>query len=575
MLRIWKLMDTKTIIKIVLLIAFEATGFLLLPTLSSIILNESAAGADVSTVWSIGAIMLLFNLLAFIVATYSTKMSAKESQGLGDILRKKIFNRIMSFSQEDLSKFGTSTLITRTTNDVMQIQLVTMLMLRLIIMSPIVMIVSTIFAYQREPQLAWVFAITLPVMSIFLLIIFKFANPIFRSMQGKTDRLNQVFREGLTGIRVIRAFNTTYYEENRFDDANSDFRDTAIRANTILALMMPTMMLTLGLSNVLTFSNGAQLIVNGTMGVGDLIAFSQYGVQILISVLQIAMLFFFIPRAQVSAERVLRVIDTEPTIKDDKETVSLQLEDEVQLAFEDVDFGFPEAERPAVQNINFTAQKGETIAIIGGTGSGKTTIGNLIPRLYEATKGAVKINGVDIKDVSQKELRRFIGFAPQKALLFSGTIRSNLQYGKPDATEEEMWHALSVAQADFVKGLEDGLDSRVEQGGGNFSGGQRQRLSIARAIINQPSIYVFDDSFSALDFETDAKLRQALAPETKDAITVIIAQRVNTVINADKILVTDNGEIVGQGTHEELLESNALYQDIVNSQTKGDDYHGE
>ena len=568
-------MDTKTIIKIVLLIAFEATGFLLLPTLSSIILNESAAGADVSTVWSIGAIMLLFNLLAFIVATYSTKMSAKESQGLGDILRKKIFNRIMSFSQEDLSKFGTSTLITRTTNDVMQIQLVTMLMLRLIIMSPIVMIVSTIFAYQREPQLAWVFAITLPIMSIFLLIIFKFANPIFRSMQGKTDRLNQVFREGLTGIRVIRAFNTTYYEENRFDDANSDFRDTAIRANTILALMMPTMMLTLGLSNVLIFSNGAQLIVNGTMGVGDLIAFSQYGVQILISVLQIAMLFFFIPRAQVSAERVLRVIDTEPTIKDDKETVSLQLEDEVQLAFEDVDFGFPEAERPAVQNINFTAQKGETIAIIGGTGSGKTTIGNLIPRLYEATKGAVKINGVDIKDVSQKELRRFIGFAPQKALLFSGTIRSNLQYGKPDATEEEMWHALSVAQADFVKGLEDGLDSRVEQGGGNFSGGQRQRLSIARAIINQPSIYVFDDSFSALDFETDAKLRQALAPETKDAITVIIAQRVNTVINADKILVTDNGEIVGQGTHEELLESNALYQDIVNSQTKGDDYHGE
>src|SRR5690625_506991 len=575
MLRIWKLMDTKTIIKIVLLIAFEATGFLLLPTLSSIILNESAAGADVSTVWSIGAIMLLFNLLAFIVATYSTKMSAKESQGLGDILRKKIFNRIMSFSQEDLSKFGTSTLITRTTNDVMQIQLVTMLMLRLIIMSPIVMIVSTIFAYQREPQLAWVFAITLPIMSIFLLIIFKFANPIFRSMQGKTDRLNQVFREGLTGIRVIRAFNTTYYEENRFDDANSDFRDTAIRANTILALMMPTMMLTLGLSNVLIFSNGAQLIVNGTMGVGDLIAFSQYGVQILISVLQIAMLFFFIPRAQVSAERVLRVIDTEPTIKDDKETVSLQLEDEVQLAFEEVDFGFPEAERPAVQNINFTAQKGETIAIIGGTGSGKTTIGNLIPRLYEATKGAVKINGVDIKDVSQKELRRFIGFAPQKALLFSGTIRSNLQYGKPDATEEEMWHALSVAQADFVKGLEDGLDSRVEQGGGNFSGGQRQRLSIARAIINQPSIYVFDDSFSALDFETDAKLRQALAPETKDAITVIIAQRVNTVINADKILVTDNGEIVEKGTHEELLKSNALYQDIVNSQTKGDDYHGE
>lgn len=481
----------------------------------------------------------------------------------------------MSFSQEDLSKFGTSTLITRTTNDVMQIQLVTMMILRLIITSPIIMIVSTIFAYQRESQLAWVFAITLPIMAVFLVIIFRVANPVFRSMQGKIDRLNQVFREGLTGIRVIRAFNTTSYEENRFNDANRDFRDTAIRANTILALMMPATMLTLGLSNVLTFSNGAQLIVNGTMEVGDLIAFSQYGVQILVSVLQIAMLFFFIPRAQVSADRILKVIDTEPTIKDDKATVSLQVEDDVQLEFENVDFGFPEAERPAVEDLTFTARKGETIAIIGGTGSGKTTIGNLIPRLYEATSGAVKINGIDIKDVSQKELRRFIGFAPQKALLFSGTIRSNLQYGKPDATEEEMWHALSVAQADFVKELEDGLDSRVEQGGGNFSGGQRQRLSIARAIINKPSIYVFDDSFSALDFETDAKLRQALSPETKDAITVIIAQRVNTVINADKILVTDNGKIVGQGTHEELLETNALYRDIVNSQTKGDDYHGE
>jgi ATP-binding cassette subfamily B protein len=575
MLRIWKLMDTKTIIKIVLLIAFEATGFLILPTLSSIILNESTTSNDPTIIWTIGAIMLVFNVLAVIVATFSTKMSAKESQGLGDTLRKKVFNRIMSFSQEDLSKFGPSTLITRTTNDVMQIQLVTMMMLRLIIMSPMVMIVSTIFAYRVQPELAWVIAITLPIMAIFLSIIFKFANPVFRSLQGKTDRLNQVFREGLTGIRVIRAFNTTNYEENRFDDANQDFRNTAIKAQTILGLMMPTMMLTLGLSNVLTFANGAGLIVEGTMGVGDLIAFSQYGIQILISVLQIAMLFFFIPRAQVSAERILQVIDTEPTIQDDEQTVPLNVDGEITLEFDHVDFGFPQAERPAVQDINFTAYQGETIAIIGGTGSGKTTIGNLIPRLYEATKGQVKINGVDIKDVSQKELRQYIGFAPQQALLFSGTIRSNLKYGKPDATDEDMWHALEVAQADFVKDLPEGLDARVEQGGDNFSGGQRQRLSIARAIINQPAIYVFDDSFSALDFETDAKLREALKPETKDAITVIIAQRVNTVINADRILVTDNGEIVGQGTHEELLETNELYRDIVHSQTKGDDVDGE
>lgn len=575
MLRIWKLMDTKTIIKIVLLIAFEAIGFLLLPTLSSIILNESTTSNDPAIIWSIGAIMLVFNVLAIIVATFSTKMSAKESQGLGDTLRNQVFNRIMSFSQEDLSKFGPSTLITRTTNDVMQIQLVTMMMLRLIIMSPIVMIVSTVFAYQVQPKLAWVIAITLPIMAIFLFIIFKIANPVFRSMQGKTDRLNQVFREGLTGMRVIRAFNTTNYEENRFDEANRDFRDTAIKANTVLGLMMPVMMLTLGLSNVLTFSNGAGLIVEGTMGVGDLIAFSQYGIQILISVLQVSLLFFFIPRAQVSAERILQVIDTEPTIQDDNQPASLNIESDVTLEFDDVDFGFPEAERPAVHDINFTARKGETIAIIGGTGSGKTTIGNLIPRLYEATKGQVKINGVNVKDVSQKELRHYIGFAPQQALLFSGTIRSNLKYGKPDATDEEMWHALEVAQAEFVKGLPDGLEARVEQGGDNFSGGQRQRLSIARALINRPAIYVFDDSFSALDFETDAKLREALKPETKNAITIIIAQRVNTVVNADRILVTDNGEIVGQGTHEELLETNALYQDIVNSQTKGDDNHGE
>ncbi|UUX34241.1 ABC transporter ATP-binding protein [Fundicoccus culcitae] len=570
MLRIWKLMDKKNLIKIFLLILFEATMFMLLPTLASDILNYSVVDGNPQTVWLIGIIMLILNVLALVLAFISVKMSAKESQGLGHKLRMDMFERIMAFSQEDMAKFGTSTLITRTTNDVMQIQLVTQMIIRLIILSPVIMIVSVFFAYQRESQLAWVFAITLPLILIVVGIILYFASPIFRSIQKKTDRLNKVFREGLTGIRVIRAFNTTEYEEQRFDDANIDFRNASIKANSIMAFMLPGMLLVMAVSNSLIFLNGANLISVGEMEVGNLIAFVQYGVQILNSVLQVAFLLFFLPRAQVSAERILEVIDTEPSIEDLTKEVDVLDDKEVTLAFEHVDFGFPGAERPAIEDINFSASKGETIAIIGGTGSGKTTIANLIPRLYEASKGKVRVNGVNVKNVRQEELRSKIGFAPQKALLFSGTIRSNMQYGKNDATDAEIWKALEIAQADFVKELDDLLDAKVDQGGVNFSGGQRQRLSIARTIISQPDIFVFDDTFSALDFKTDANLRKALKPITRDAITIIIAQRVNTVIDADRILVLENGKIVGEGTHQSLLAENAVYQDIVASQMKGE-----
>lgn len=511
--------------------------------------------------------MVVVTLVAIVIGIFSTRLSAQESQGLGNTLRKKLFEKIMSFSGQELSFFGTSTLITRTTNDVMQIQLVTMLMLRLIIMSPIVMIVSFFFAYQREAQMAWVFAITIPAIAIGVGLILRKASPIFRSIQKKTDRLNQIFREGLTGMRVIRAFDTTGYEEERFDEANLDFRNTSIRANTTLALMLPTMIIVMGISNVLIFTQGTQLIASGTMDIGNLVAFIQYGVQMLISILQVAMLFFFLPRAEVSAERILEVLDTELHIQDPVVAESLDDADQVRLELKDVAFGFKGAERDAVCHINIKAKPGDTLAIIGGTGSGKTTIANLISRLYEATSGEVLLNGKDIRSLTQKELRENIGFAPQQAILFSGTIRSNLQYGNPEASDEDMWHALSIAQADFV----EDLDRRVEAGGRNLSGGQRQRLSIARAIVSQPNIYIFDDSFSALDFKTDAKLRAALEPETKDAILIIIAQRVNTVMNADEIMVLDNGRIVGRGSHEELLETNALYQDIVSSQTKGAD----
>lgn len=565
MIRIWKMMNSRRIRIIIVLLFFEAVGFLVLPTLAAEILNLAAQGIGAETIRNIGIVMVAVTLITIVIAVFSTRLSAQESQGLGNTLRKELFEKIMSFSGQELSFFGTSTLITRTSNDVMQIQLVTMLMLRLIIMSPIVMLVSFFFAFQREAQLAWVFAITIPAIAIGVGLILKKASPIFRSIQKKTDRLNQIFREGLTGMRVIRAFNTTSYEEEKFDEANLDFRNTSIRANTTLALMLPVMIIVMGISNVLIFTQGTQLIALGTMDIGNLVAFIQYGVQMLISILQVAMLFFFLPRAEVSAERILEVLDTELHIQDESDADTLGQADKVNLELKDVAFGFKGAERDAVCNINMSLEPGDTLAIIGGTGSGKTTIANLITRLYEATSGKILLNGKNIRTIKQQELRKNIGYAPQQAVLFSGTVRSNLQYGNPQASDEEIWHALSIAQADFI----EDLDQRVEAGGRNFSGGQRQRLNIARAIVSRPNIYIFDDSFSALDFKTDAKLRAALKPETQDAIVIIIAQRVNTVKNADEILVLDNGQIVGRGSHEELMATSDLYQDIVSSQTKG------
>ncbi|MBG9989353.1 ABC transporter ATP-binding protein [Aerococcaceae bacterium DSM 111176] len=568
--RVFKMLDRKRLALIIFLVVLEAAGFLLLPTLASEILNRSAMGGSTSEVYLIGGIMFAINVATIIIGYYSVRLTAEESQGIGNQLRKNLFNKVLSFSQEELTGFNTSTLITRTTNDVMFIQLIVMFVLRLLIMSPIVVVVAFVFATMREARLAWVFAVGIPLIILIMYFILKKVNPIFRSLQGKTDRLNKVFREGLTGIRVIRAFNTTGYEADRFDEANLDFRDTSIRANTFMAFMMPALMLSIGVTNVLVFLHGTQLISIDMMEIGNLIAFVQYVFQILMSVLQVAIIFFMLPRAEVAAERIFEVLDVDVAIQDPETPIAIP-SDQVKLSFKDVSFGFPGAERPAVSGINFEAEAGDTIAIIGGTGAGKTTIANLIPRLYEVTTGAVEINGVDVRQVTQHNLRQRIGFAAQKAVLFSGTIRSNLATGKPGATDEEMWEALEIAQGDFVKELPDGLDSRVEQGGNNFSGGQKQRLSIARAIISQPDIYVFDDTFSALDFKTDAKLREALKPATKDAITVIIAQRINTVIGADRILVIENGEIVGAGTHDELLASNAVYRDIYDSQVKGED----
>ncbi len=568
--RVFKMLDRKRLALIIFLVVLEAAGFLLLPTLASEILNRSAVGGSESEIYLIGGVMFAINVLTIIIGFFSVRLTAEESQGIGNKLRKNLFNKVLSFSQQELTGFNTSTLLTRTTNDVMFIQLIVMFVLRLLIMSPIVVVVAFVFAVMRESRLAWVFAVGIPLIIVIMSLILKKVNPIFRSLQGKTDRLNKVFREGLTGVRVIRAFNTTDYEADRFDEANSDFRDTSIRANTFMAFMMPALLISIGVTNILVFLHGTQLISLDLMEIGNLIAFVQYVFQILMSVLQVAMIFFMLPRAEVAAERIFEVLDVDVAISDPENPVELS-GNQVKLEFKDVSFGFPGAERPAVSGVTFEANAGDTIAIIGGTGAGKTTISNLIPRLYEVTSGAVEVNGVDVRHVKQHDLRSRIGFAAQKAVLFSGTIRSNLATGNPDATDEEMWQALEIAQGDFVKELPNGLDSRVERGGNNFSGGQKQRLSIARAIIGQPDIYVFDDTFSALDFKTDAKLRAALKPVTKDAVTVIIAQRINTVINADRILVIENGEIVGSGSHDELLASNEVYRDIYDSQVKGED----
>lgn len=568
--RVFKMLDRKRLALIIFLVVLEAAGFLLLPTLASEILNRSAVGGSESEIYLIGGVMFAINVLTIIIGFFSVRLTAEESQGIGNKLRKNLFNKVLSFSQQELTGFNTSTLLTRTTNDVMFIQLIVMFVLRLLIMSPIVVVVAFVFAVMRESRLAWVFAVGIPLIIVIMSLILKKVNPIFRSLQGKTDRLNKVFREGLTGVRVIRAFNTTDYEADRFDEANSDFRDTSIRANTFMAFMMPALLISIGVTNILVFLHGTQLISLDLMEIGNLIAFVQYVFQILMSVLQVAMIFFMLPRAEVAAERIFEVLDVDVAISDPENPVELS-GNQVKLEFKDVSFGFPGAERPAVSGVTFEANAGDTIAIIGGTGAGKTTISNLIPRLYEVTSGAVEVNGVDVRHVKQHDLRSRIGFAAQKAVLFSGTIRSNLATGNPDATDEEMWQALEIAQGDFVKELPNGLDSRVERGGNNFSGGQKQRLSIARAIIGQPDIYVFDDTFSALDFKTDAKLRAALKPVTKDAVTVIIAQRINTVINSDRILVIENGEIVGSGSHDELLASNEVYRDIYDSQVKGED----
>lgn len=548
---------------------------LYLPTVTADLVNQGIVHRNMGVIWNRGIQMMVVAAIGLLAAGGNVYFAATQSMKVGEKLRGQVFHKVLRFSNREMDEFGDSSLITRSTNDIVQIQNVMVQMLRMMLQSPIMLIAASVLAYTREPKLTKIFFISLPVLAIVVVAVMYFAVPLFKSIQKKTDRINLIFREGLTGVRVIRAFRQDDREQKRFKAANEDYTRTGIKVFTIVSAMFPVVTLILGMTNVGIIILGSHLVANMTMQVGDLIAFMTYATQIMISFMMLSMIFVFVPRASASAARINAVLDQPLSIQDapaaDQEQITPA--QPASLEFQNVDFRFNGAERLALHDLNFKVKAGQTLAIIGGTGSGKSALVNLIPRLFDVEKGEIRVNGVAIDKLSQHDLHQVISITQQQAVLFSGTIRSNLQFGNDNATDEEMWHALDVAQAtDFVK-EEGGLDAVVEQNGSNFSGGQRQRLAIARTIIKPASVYVFDDSFSALDFETDAKLRHALAadPQIQRAVTVIVAQRVSTVVDADQILVLDEGRVVGQGTHQELKAHNKTYQQIVRSQVeKGD-----
>ena len=551
----------------VLFMCIQVIANLNLPSLTSDIVNNGVAKGDISYIWKVGFQMAGFSLLSI--------LAARTSQKLGQNLRSDVYRKVINFSKDEYDQIETSSLITRTTNDVVQIQNVAIIMLRMMLMAPIMLIGASFLAYTKDHQLTMIFLVVLPIMIVFIGLLLYFSVPLFRAMQTKTDKINRIFREGLTGVRVIRAFRQDKFEQDRFEDANRDYTDNAIKVNTIVALAFPVMTLIMSGTNVAIVWFGAKLIGAQSMQVGNLIAFMSYAMQILMSFMMLSMVFVFIPRAQASAKRIQTVLALKSTMKEAANPVVFDPKaKQHDLKFDHVEYRYRQAEMPALSDIDFDAHSGQTIAIIGGTGSGKTTLVSLIPRFYDVDKGEIELDGHNINDFSMKNLRDQVSFVPQKATLFTGTIRDNMKYGNPNATDDQIWHALDIARAkDFVSEDPAGLDMVVEQGGDNFSGGQKQRLAIARALVKKAAVYIFDDSFSALDFKTDADLRAALRADEhiQKSITVIVAQRIATVADADLILVLDNGRLVGKGTHDELRANNKIYQEIIHSQLREED----
>ena len=544
---------------------------LYLPNLNAQIIDDGVVKGDTDLIWRSGALMLLFSLVQAAGQIGATWFGALTAMSLGRDLRAAIFDRALSFSTREMRDFGASSLLTRNTNDVLQVQTIVQTTLTIIVGAPIMMVGGFVMAVREDFGLSWIIAVSVAVLGVAVSLLVIFVSPLFQRMQTNLDNLNRVLREQISGIRVIRAFIREDHESRRFEGANEDVYSVTLRASRWMVLLFPIAMFMVNISSVAVIWFGAFRIDSGNIQIGQMTAFLNYLIQILISVMMSTMLLFLAPRSAVSADRILEVLDTEPTVAPPADPVAPQELTGV-VEFRDVTFTYPGAEDPVLANLSFTLTPGRTTAIIGSTGSGKSTLVNLIPRLYDVSSGEVLVDGVDVRRLDPDALWSRIGLVPQKPYLFSGTVASNLLYGRPDATPEQMWEALRIAQAaDFVEKLDGGLAAHIAQGGTNVSGGQRQRLSIARALVKEPAVYVFDDSFSALDVATDARLRAALAPATADRATLIVAQRVATIRGADEILVLEHGRIVGRGTHDELLASNATYQEIVDSQLSAEE----
>jgi len=573
-------------VSIVLVLALaQSIGSLLLPRFTADIVDQGIVRGDRLAILGYGAIMLLVSIVATACAVGGSYFAAKVATGFGRTLRGAIFARASHLSIHQFDRFGSASLVTRTTNDTTQVQQMLIMMLTMVIAAPMMAAGGVILALSQDTQLAWVLIAVMPVMAVVFALIMRGAVPLSTAMQAKIDRLNLVLGEGLSGVRVIRAFDRGARQRERFDHANLDVTNTAIAMNRLIAILMPALIVMLNLTSLAIVWVGSHRIDQGVMQVGAMIASLQYAMQILFAVFMVTAMFVMLPRASASAKRINEVLDLAPEVTDPAGTASEIPASATDAAgriprsgpagrveFQDVTFQYPGAEEPALSGVSFTANPGEVTAIIGGTGSGKSTLAGLIPRFYDVNSGRVLLDGIDVRDMSQADLRARIGFVPQKAVLFSGTVAANIRYGRDDASDEDVRHAATVAQAiEFIDAMPEKLASPIAQGGINLSGGQKQRLAIARAIARTPDVYVFDDSFSALDFATDARLRAALKDETANATVFIVAQRISTVINADRIIVLDNGRVVGIGTHGELLETSSIYREILESQVSLDE----
>jgi ATP-binding cassette, subfamily B, multidrug efflux pump len=561
----------RPLLAVLILTLVGTMAALYLPHLNAAIIDEGVAQGDTGFIWRTGGTMLAVSVVQIACSIAAVYLGAKVAMTFGRDVRNAIFSRVLSFSSRELNKFGAPSLITRNTNDVQQVQMLVLLSATIFIAAPITMIGGVIMALRTDVGLSWLVAVAVPLLAVSVGLVVLRMRPLFRLMQTRIDVINRVLREQITGIRVVRAFVREPYETARFAQANRDVTETATSVGRLMASIFPIMMFILNVSSVAVLWFGAMRVDSGEMQIGALTAFLTYLVQILMSVMMATFLLALAPRAAVCAERISEVLETESTVVPPEHPIR-SLTKSSLVEFRDAEFTYPGADFPVLRQISFTVEPGETTAIIGSTGAGKSTLVSLIPRLFDVTEGSVQVDGVDVRELDTELLWSRIGLIPQKPFLFSGTVASNLRYGNPEASDDELWQALRVAQAeDFVRQMSGQLEASISQGGTNVSGGQRQRLSIARALVKKPEIYVFDDSFSALDVATDARLRAALRRETHGAAVIIVGQRVATIADADKILVLEDGEIVGSGTHEELLATCATYAEIVDSQLSAEE----